>query len=314
MSSGHFSRPTASPLASVAELPSAASLRRAYNDVPHSVSQKDVSSGFCANLVRAFLPDGFIKFRIDEMSDSKSAIQLALCLLGIYGLVFSPASATTLEPFKLGYSITLGGFKIGNGILQLKRRDKTHYVYERSIRANALARLFVSDVITERSEWQLVNGHPQGIRFDSQEIDGNQVESETIEFDWTERKARISTGDGSGQLSISPEVLDKLTMEIRMMMDVRAKAQDYVYSVVHKGRVKTRRFISEAKETIETPAGAFKTLKFRLMRDDTTKRSTIFWLAKELQYLPVRIEHHEQSDGYVVAFELEHIYTPPPGI
>lgn len=222
----------------------------------------------------------------------------------------SGATAAPVAPFKLSYSIKLSGFNVGHALSELRSEGDGRYVYRRVAKANGFAKLFVADRIEERSQWNLVNDSPRAMRFDFVERDGDEEKREQIQFDWEHRKAAATWKNRTTQIDIPPNTSDRLTMEMRMVMDVRENKQKFVYQIVDKGRVKTRTFVSQGNDQLETPAGTFNTLQFKMQRDDKKKRSTVFWLAKELNYLPVRIEHHEQGDGYSVAFELSKVLTP----
>ena len=226
------------------------------------------------------------------------------------------ATAKPIEPFKLFYDVKLSGFKLGGVTAELRKNGQGHYVYEKSAKANRLARLFVSDSISERSEWKYVNGQLQALRFDSREIDGDEEKREKVVFDWSTNKISMTWKDQIQLLSAQPQVLDRLTLELRMIMDVRADSKSFDYQVAEKGRIKARSFIPQGSENIELPAGTFNTVIYRLVRSDsaTKKRSTIFWLAPELDYLPVRMEHHEKKDGYVVTLELRKAHYSRNGI
>jgi hypothetical protein len=223
----------------------------------------------------------------------------------VYVLLISLALGAPIQPFKLDYNIKLSGIVLGQATSELRKERGDHYVYEKVAKANALAKWFVSDVVTERSEWQLVDGRPQSRRFDYTEIDGSEEKRESIVFDWSRNKASMSWDNQAREMDISPNTLDRLTLELRAVMDIRSSARQYEYQVAGKGRVKTRRFVPAGVERIELPAGSFASVKYRLVRDDSKRRSTMFWLAKELGYLPVRMEHHDNKKNFVVVMELK---------
>jgi hypothetical protein len=223
----------------------------------------------------------------------------------VYALLVTLALGAPIQPFKLDYNIKLSGIVLGKATSELRKERDDRYVYEKVAKANGLAKWFVSDVITERSEWKLVDGRPQSIRFDYTEIDGSEEKRESIVFDWSRNKASMTWDNQSREMGISPNTLDRLTVELSAVMDIRSAARPYEYQVAGKGRVKTRRFVPAGVERIELPAGSFVSLKYRLVRDDSNRRSTMFWLAEELGYLPVRMEHHDNKKNFVVVMELK---------
>ena len=60
-------------------------------------------------------------------------------------------------------------------------------------------------------------------------------------------------------------------------------------------KVKQYNFQKLGNEQVKIPAGTFNTVKVRVVRTGN-KRETEFWLAKEIDYLPVKIRHREKDD------------------
>jgi hypothetical protein len=233
------------------------------------------------------------------------SIRMIVSVGSVYALLVALVQGAPIQPFKLDYNIKLSGIVLGNATSELRKERGNRYVYKKVAKANGLAKWFVSDVVTERSEWKLVDGQPQSMRFDYTEIDGSEEERESIVFDWSRNKASMTWDKQSREMDISPDTLDRLTLELRAVMDIRSEARQYEYQVAGKGRVKTRRFVPAGVERIELPAGSFDSFKYRLVRDDSKRRSTMFWLAEELGYLPVRMEHHDNKKHFVVVMELK---------
>ncbi len=217
-------------------------------------------------------------------------------------------TAASMEPFKAEYRVSLGGLKLGSAKTELSQSQEGHFVFKKQAKANGLARMFISDSISERSEWRLVDGRPTAVRFESSEIDGKKHKRELILFDRANNRALTTWQEQTREIEVPEGAVDRLTLEMRMMMDARAQVETFEYPLLERGKLKQRRFVPEGNEKLETPVGTFNTVKYRLVRGDNDKRSTLFWLARELAYLPVRMEHHDKGHGFVVALELSRIH------
>ena len=228
-------------------------------------------------------------------------------LLYLTALLFSMPTLASIEPFKLDYKVSMGGISLGSAKAELRRERDGRYIFEKSAKANGIARLFISDSISERAEWQLIDGYPKAMRFESSEKDGRDYKRELIVFDWNQNKALTTWIDDTKQITIPEEAFDRLTLEMRMMLDVRKQVETYEYALIERGKLKMRRFIPEGSERVKTPAGTFDSVKYRLVRKDSNRRSTLFWLARDLGYLPVRMEHHDKKHGLVVAMVLNRV-------
>ncbi|MCP4409837.1 MAG: DUF3108 domain-containing protein [Gammaproteobacteria bacterium] len=231
----------------------------------------------------------------------------ASIILGAF-LLLPLCTAASMEPFKAEYKVSLGGLSLGSAKMELRRGQEGHFVFEKQAKANGLARMFISDSIFERSEWRLVDGRPTAVRFESSEVDGEELKHELILFDRANNRALTTWQQQTREIEVPEGAVDRLTLEMRMMMDARAHVGVFEYPLVERGKLKQRRFVPEGKEKLEIPVGTFNTVKYRLVRRDNDKRSTLFWLARELGYLAVRMEHHDKGHGFVIALELSRIH------
>ena len=236
-----------------------------------------------------------------------ATLTMGFALLLMVMSMFSMSALASIEPFKLDYKVSLGGISLGSAKAELRRERDGRYVFEKYAEANGLARLFLSDSISERAEWKLIDGHPKAMRFESSEKDGGDYKRELIVFDWNQNQALTTWIDDTKQIKIPEQAFDRLTLEMRMMLDVQQRVEIYEYALIERGKLKMRRFVPEGSERVETPAGAFEAVKYRLVRKESDRRSTLFWLARDLGYLPVRMEHHDKKHGLVVAMVLNRI-------
>jgi len=77
---------------------------------------------------------------------------------------------------------------------------------------------------------------------------------------------------------------------------------------MERGKLKQYIFMRVANERLNTPAGAFNTVKLEVKRDDQSRKTT-YWMAKELTFLPVKMLHEE--DGDVIGSEISKFTIKP---
>ena len=106
------------------------------------------------------------------------------------------------------------------------------------------------------------------------------------------------------EMEIPQNALDKLVVQIAVMMDLAAGKKELVYDIADGGKLKEYRFAVVGKENIRVPAGEFEVLKIERIRKDND-RTTYLWCAPSLNYLPVRIEQIEHEDGVTYLSELK---------
>jgi hypothetical protein len=70
---------------------------------------------------------------------------------------------------------------------------------------------------------------------------------------------------------------------------------DVSYTVADGGTLKEYRYRVTGKETLELPAGTFRTVRVARLRKDIDQE-TIIWFAPALHFLPVRIWRRDGDD------------------
>jgi hypothetical protein len=64
--------------------------------------------------------------------------------------------------------------------------------------------------------------------------------------------------------------------------------------MLDKDEIKEYLYTAEGNERVETKLGSYDTVKYRSRRPNSD-RSTVFWCAPELGYLPVKVERQRGS-------------------
>ncbi len=212
-------------------------------------------------------------------------------------LLATTAAAAPLPPFAAQYSIRGFGFQLGEFSSTLQNGVDGDYIYETETRTVGFISHFNKDVIRERSLWVWHDAMIQPLTYTYQRTGGKKERTARLTFDW-KRDVVVNTVDGeTWKLPIHAGVLDRLVVQLSMMLDLKAGKRDMEYTFADGGQLKSYRFRIVGKERIETPKGAFDTVKLERVMDDD-KRSTMLWCSPELHYLPVRIDQREKDDNF----------------
>jgi len=194
--------------------------------------------------------------------------------------------------FDADYTVSKGRLTLGNLHTSLKYNGN-QYQYRKYTKASGFAAMLTGMKITENSDGQFNKEviKPRNYLF-------NQSRRNKFRVEKTRFSGNKAIGSYKGKpynISISPNALDRGSVELALAHDLATNKTRLVYPVVEKGKVKTLTFAKQGEEKIKTPAGTFNTVKIRVVRN-TNKRNTTFWLAKELDYMPVKIRHNEKGD------------------
>ncbi len=209
----------------------------------------------------------------------------------------SAAAAGPLPAFDAQYSIRGFGFQIGEFRSTLLNTPDGNYRYETETRTVGFIAHFNKDVIQERSYWMWHNSSIRPLAYTYERSGGKKQRTVKLNFNWIRGIVENSVDGKTWKMPIHDGVLDRLVVQLSMMLDLQGGKRDMEYTFTDGGKLKSYRFRIIGAERIETPAGVYDTVKLERVMDDD-KRSTMLWCAPTLHYLPVRIDQREKDDNY----------------
>jgi hypothetical protein len=158
--------------------------------------------------------------------------------------------------------------------------------------------------IVETSEFSLQQNQLHPLKYEYVQS-GVSSTDERISFDWETGVALSVVEEEAFQIPLSAPVLDKLNFSVQLGEDIaRENQNEFRYLIVDGDKVEEHLYRISAKEIIVTPAGTLDTVKLERVRDSNSKRKTTIWLAKDWQYLLVKLEQ-VSSSGTVTEILLE---------
>ena len=115
-------------------------------------------------------------------------------------------------------------------------------------------------------------------------------------------KQVVSTYKGESKtLKMSQQAFDDLSLEIQIRQDLLNGKFTGSYYMAKKDKIEKTAFRKSGSTKITVPAGTFDTVRVDRIHDDNS-RSTSFWLAPSLDYLPVKVV--QVNDGKKMDLEL----------
>ena len=124
-------------------------------------------------------------------------------------------------------------------------------------------------------------------------------ERKTVQtFNWPTMTETGTYKDSSWDIELTEDSHSRLT-DIVQFQDMLSKSETPIQSMaflVHdRGRSKNESFQFEAEETIKTPAGEYKTWRYRKTHNNP-KRQSLYWFATELDFFPVRVQQFKDGE------------------
>lgn len=222
--------------------------------------------------------------------------RLRAWLLMLCGLPGLAGAAPALTPMALSYDVAWGSVPLGEGTLALVAEGgEACYRYE--LRTDPIGLIaWTYGAPRELSRFCVREDRvvPSRMEFTNPK---RGKDSFGLDFDWT--KGQV-LGGRNGPLAIEPGTVDRLSVQQAGRLWVKAHADDpnpgrLVLSVADHKRVKAYTFAIAGRATVKTAAGSFEALRFE--RVDDPKTTLRFWLAPELDYMPVKVEHIEDGEA-----------------
>ena len=203
-------------------------------------------------------------------------------------------------PFEADYIIRVKGTKIARMTRHFSRLESGMYQYRSETRTMGLISLFRKDLIIETSNWHLDDQKLVPIDYYYDHSGGNRDRRVSINFDWENSRITNSIDGSSWKMPTTPDILDKLLYQLALMYDLQAGKRSFNYTVADGGKTKVYNFEIIGEEIVATPLGDLNTIKLERHKPNSRRKSTL-WCAKDLEYLPIKVENIEKDGKVTVA-------------
>ncbi|HPF26014.1 MAG: DUF3108 domain-containing protein [Steroidobacteraceae bacterium] len=193
------------------------------------------------------------------------------------------AAPKQLAPFTAAYSVEWKGITAGVATLTLLRLGIDDYRYDSTTVARGLARLLVSDPVKQTSDFKLVDGQIQPLKFRG--IDEKERKTE-LDFDWSRGRVTGTARGNTVDLALPDGTQDAMSLQIATLLQLRAGSLPTRFKMIDGDEIKDYEQRREGTERIKTVFGEIDTVVYSSKRPDGN-RITRTWYAPSLDYLPV---------------------------
>lgn len=216
------------------------------------------------------------------------------------------SAAPELRPFTASYTITKGRSQVGTAELSLQRLADGRWSYQQHMQAKGFMvrgfmALFSSTPadLSSRSVFQIQDGRVIPHQFIADDLTGSNND-QSLEFDWKRGRVTGIFERKPVDLPTQPGLLDSQSVQVALMVELMAGRTPQRFVLAEKGRIRDYLYSTERTEVLNTAVGEHNTVVYRSSRPGSDK-STLFWCAPELGYLPLKVE---RRDGKSVEFTL----------
>ena len=227
------------------------------------------------------------------------SIKIVLLAL-LFSVNANGAEEFTPLTFEADYTIQMKGARVAKMKRQFTRIETGAYRYHSETKTTGLISLFRKDRFVETSNWILRDGQMTPMDYYYSHSGGKKERLVNITFDWDNNRITNSINGKSWKMPASPNVMDKLLYQLAIMYDLKEGRENLRYTIADGGKIKDYNFEILGEEVLKTPLGELDTLKLERHKPNSRRKSTL-WCAKELQFLPVKVENVEKDGRITVA-------------
>ncbi len=205
------------------------------------------------------------------------------------------------DDFDAVYSIE----KLGTSIAELKlslRNKNNNISYESHTEARGVLALFSDERVDEISQLQWNEKLEHACLQNYQFIRKNKgKKNQQFSLSWDKQNNITVKGIYAGKafnLNESAMIWDRLSVQLALAADLKSesKIQDkYIYNIIDKGKVAQYQFEYLKDEVMRVNDKQYNVIKIKRPHRSGT-RTTYLWLARELDFLPVKIDQYRKGE------------------
>jgi len=189
--------------------------------------------------------------------------------------------------FAAHYAVKVNGIGVGEAEFSLVPTGTNQYLYQQSSHSTGLATLFGRQSVKESSRWTLTGDGIRPLEYRYQRDGGDDDDRDVqLVFDWAHHRVENRVAGQPWSMDIPDGTLDKLLVQVAMLIDLRAGRTEFDYPVADGGRLKHYRFAVVGEENLTLDDGEHHAVK--LKRTDDNRDQTYIWVAPDMNYIPIR--------------------------
>jgi hypothetical protein len=201
------------------------------------------------------------------------------------------ADAAVPRPFSATYAVSYRGIGAGTITFTFSRDPTTgRYTYETRPNPGTLARLFVSKAAIERSVMEIDTTGTRPIEWRLDDGKSSKDGDGELHFDWSRNTV---TGVVEGEpvnLTAEPGTQDRSSIQIAVTTALLRGVEPGTIPLIDDNRIKHYAYTKKEQATVDSALGKLDTVIYESTREGGSSRTSRFWMAPSLEYLPVRAE------------------------
>lgn len=209
----------------------------------------------------------------------------------LVALCSQPLFAADLPEFSADYEIFYGDIHLGKANYRFSRKEANSYRFDFASELRFLIfwdeRSVSTDLVYEGQRLL-----PSRYHHDRKGTGRDYLEE--IVFDRVGGRIVTSYEDETKELGYEMDIIDGLTLQLQLMLDLQRGIERPKYRVVDFNRLKEFEFSYAGVETISIQGRDYESIVLQVVRKNERRR-TRMWFAPERGYLPLQMVHYSKG-------------------
>ena len=204
------------------------------------------------------------------------------------------ANAKTVQPSSANYSFTVEDKYKGTATRTLSKSGNT-WKYDVNARVAGVASAVQSSTFT------IIGNNVTPTQASTTYKLLGMGRTHKLNFNPRSKKVTSNYKGKTTTMDMAQQAFDDLSLEVQIRQDLLNGKFSGNYYMAKKDKIEKTPFKKSGNTKVTVPAGTFDTVRVDRIHDDNS-RSTSFWLAPSLNYLPVKVS--QINDGKKMDLEL----------
>lgn len=218
-------------------------------------------------------------------------LPMRIFILILIAFIARPLPANELQQFTADYEIFYGDIRLGKANYRFSHVQDQHYRFDFVSDLSFL--IFWDDRIVS-TELTYEDSRLLPLYYSHDRKGTGSDYFEEIRFDRSENVIRSTYGEEQQEFAYEKDVVDGLTVQLQLMLDLQRGIQQPRYKILDVNRIREREFSFVGEETITLANEDYHSVIYQVVRDNN-RRKTQMWFSPERNYLPVQMVHYSKG-------------------
>jgi hypothetical protein len=205
-----------------------------------------------------------------------------------------------LRSYTARYNVRFHGISGGDIEATLTSLGNGRFRFRSHLLPNFLGRLFTSEQAEDTSELEITATGVRPLRFRSEDGKNTTRDDIALDFDWSNSRVTGRAEDKDISMPLAAGTQDRLTIQLTASLALQAKRDVGTLNMQERNELQQFTIVNKGKEIVHTDVGDFNAVVLVSERVGGSSRSSRYWYAPELGYIPVHAERSSHGKVDIV--------------